>query len=160
MAADQVTMPGFLESIVTMHMTSLEQRNVSTGVGEGLQVLLGEPSHLLATQAMGRFDPGSVPPVRPSRLLKPPLLQALTERSSRKVCVALESDPESARFPFWDHDLQLLLLCRAMCNDCCSEITEMLLASGAHASTEEDRRGNLPLTLLNWKIAALETPSP
>ena len=159
MAADQDIMPGFLAAIVTQTMDSPRQINVSSGVGEVLPVFLGEPSQLLATPAMSRFDLGSVPPARPSRTLKPPLLQALTERSAEKVCMALETDQEAACLPFWDHDLETPLCC-AMRNDCCSEIIEMLLASGAHASTEEDRRGNLPLTLLNWKIAALETPSP
>eukprot|EP00930_Biecheleria_cincta_P032845 TRINITY_DN22760_c0_g2_i3.p1 TRINITY_DN22760_c0_g2~~TRINITY_DN22760_c0_g2_i3.p1 ORF type:complete len:205 (+),score=43.50 TRINITY_DN22760_c0_g2_i3:247-861(+) len=158
MAENQVITPGSLAAIVTRSLASPRQFHFSVGTSGGLPVLLGEASHLFATPATGRFKPGSVPPARSKSLLKPPLLQALAERSTEKVRMALESDPESARFPFWDHDLEQPLCC-AVRNDCCSDIIEMLLTSGADASTA-DRRGNLPLALLICKIADMEAPSP
>lgn len=137
---------------------SPQQHHGPAGVSEDLPVLLGAAPQAFATPARGCFKLGSIPPARASRLLKPPLLRALTTRSMDKVRMALESDPEAASLPFWEHGLELPLCC-AVRNDCCSDIIEILLANGADASTA-DSRGNLPLTLLNSKIAHLETPPP
>jgi hypothetical protein len=137
---------------------SPRQFHGSAGTSGGLRVLPGEASHLFATPAMCCFKPGSVPPARSNSFLKPPLLRALEERSTEKVLMALESDQEAARFPFWDHDLELPLCC-AVQNGCCSNIIEILLASGADVSAT-DRRGNQPLVLLRCKIADLEAPPP
>lgn len=135
----------------------------SAGIREDLPVLLGAAPQVFATPARGCFKVGSVPPAAANSLLKPPLLRALTARSTDKVRtdkvrMALEWDPEAACLPFWDHGLELPLCC-AVRNDCCSDIIEMLLANGADASTA-DSRGDLPLTLLNHKIAHLEAPPP
>eukprot|EP00930_Biecheleria_cincta_P043216 TRINITY_DN2969_c0_g2_i1.p1 TRINITY_DN2969_c0_g2~~TRINITY_DN2969_c0_g2_i1.p1 ORF type:complete len:199 (-),score=39.40 TRINITY_DN2969_c0_g2_i1:164-760(-) len=99
-----------------------------------------------------RFD--SAGPARSKHVSKPPLLQALISRSTDQVRLALELDPEAAQFPFWDHGLETALCC-AVRNKCGSGIFELLLNSGADASVA-DPNGNLPLTLLNAKLAQLE----
>eukprot|EP00930_Biecheleria_cincta_P018098 TRINITY_DN14209_c0_g1_i1.p1 TRINITY_DN14209_c0_g1~~TRINITY_DN14209_c0_g1_i1.p1 ORF type:complete len:235 (+),score=57.02 TRINITY_DN14209_c0_g1_i1:105-809(+) len=130
-----------------------KQHGLADSIGEALPL----SPEILATPARSCFVFGSVPPARASNLAKPPLLQALMSSSTEQVRLALEANPEAAQFPFWDHGMEPPLCC-AVRNDCCSDIIEMLLTSGADVSLG-DRRGNLPLTLLDAKIAHFENLS-
>lgn len=159
MSEEQVFSSASLSSMQTQSLLSPRKRHVSAhAIGGDLSPLRDDAAQkFLATLARGRFKFGSAPPARANGLAKPPLLSALMSGSTDQVRLALEADPEAAQFPFWDHGVEPPLCC-AVRTDCCSDIIEMLLASGADPSSR-DLRGNLPLTLLNAKMAYLENLS-
>lgn len=82
--------------------------------------------------------PGAGPP-------HPLLLQALIRRSPEEVREALESEPDAARFPFWEHGAEPPL-CAAVRLRCPAPIVQLLLEHGADASAA-DLRGQSPLSL-------------
>lgn len=60
----------------------------------------------------------------------PELRQALASNSAKQVREALLHDPDSARFPFWDHEMEPPL-CFAVRHRCSAEIVRLLFQSGA-----------------------------
>lgn len=157
MSEEQVFAADLLSSMGTQSMLSPRKQHGSAhAMGGDLSPRLRDETsqQLLATPATSCFKFGSAPPARANGVEKPPLLRALMSRSTEEVRLALEADHKAAQYPFWDHDMELPLCC-AVRNECCSDIIEMLLASGADPNLD-DIRGNLPLTLLNAKIAHLE----
>jgi len=69
-------------------------------------------------------------PLAPGDLPYPTLLKALTKDNLDLVSNALESDPDSACAPFWDHNAEPPL-CAAIRLGCKLDIVDLLLKSGA-----------------------------
>jgi len=74
--------------------------------------------------------PSSPPPAPKMVTPVPELREALASKSAKQVREALLHDPDSARFPFWDHDMEPPL-CFAVRHRCSAEIVRLLLQSGA-----------------------------
>lgn len=77
----------------------------------------------------------------------PMLLKALQKNHLDLVTNALESDPDSARIPFWDYSAEPPL-CAAIRLRCGVDIVELLLKSGANVKSE-NFAGLNPLDLLS-----------
>lgn len=74
--------------------------------------------------------PSSPPPAPKMVTPVPELREALASNSAKQVREALLHDPDSARFPFWDHEMEPPL-CFAVRHRCSAEIVRLLLQSGA-----------------------------
>jgi len=85
-------------------------------------------------------------PRAPCKAPLPRLLAALQCWDFAGVRRALEEDPESAQYPFWEHALEPPL-CAAVRLGCGPEIIEFLLAHGA-AVNSVDAKGRTPLSIL------------
>lgn len=86
-------------------------------------------------------------PLAPGNVQQVPmLLKALSKNRLNLVKNALESDPQSASFPFWDHDAEPPL-CAAVRLGCGVDIVELLLDSGADVASK-NFAGQNPLDLL------------
>jgi len=85
-------------------------------------------------------------PHAPCKAALPSLLSALQNWDLDGVRQALETDPECAQFPFWEHALEPPL-CAAVRLGCGLEILQVLVAHGA-AVNAVDSRGRAPLDIL------------
>jgi len=85
-------------------------------------------------------------PRAPCKAALPPLLLALQNCDLDGVCRALETDPECAQFPFWEHALEPPL-CAAVRLGCGLEIVQLLVTHGA-AVNAVDAKGRAPLDIL------------
>jgi len=74
--------------------------------------------------------PSSPPPAPKMVTPVPELRKALISNSAQQVREALLDDPDCARFPFWDHDMEPPL-CLAIRSRCSAEIVGLLLQNGA-----------------------------
>jgi len=98
------------------------------------------------------------PPVAPVRSKPPPLLHGIDEPQLRRCGRALLEEPESARTPFWNHDVEPPL-CAAVRLFCSAEIISLLLVHGADVNCE-DFHGLSPLTVLrSSRLEAAQTSS-
>jgi len=93
-----------------------------------------------------RSDGSGTPPPAPSMAAAPPLLIALRINSIEGVLAALRDDPEVAKQPFWDHDVEPPL-CAATRLGCNASILEHLLEHGADVNAV-DVHGNTPWSVL------------
>jgi hypothetical protein len=69
----------------------------------------------------------------------PPLMRGLRKRSIQDVEAALMAEPEIAKFPFWDHEVEPPL-CYAIRHKCSAAIVEMLLKHGADPDCMDSQR--------------------
>jgi len=89
------------------------------------------------------------PPHAPTVTKRPSLLRALLRDSPGEVRRVLESEPEAACEPFWDHEAEPPL-CAAVRLTCCPDIVSLLLMYGASVHGE-DMYVQTPLMLLHSK---------
>ncbi len=87
------------------------------------------------------------PPCAPVHAPPPELLKALNQRCLEAVRLTLESDPEAAQEPFWEHNVEPPL-CSAVRLMCCPEIISLLLEHGASVD-QRDMYNQTPLMLLH-----------
>jgi len=99
------------------------------------------------------------PPLVPKwKMPKPPLLRALEVKSAEQVRAVLHGNPEAAKEPFWDHDVEPPLCCavRLRCN---ASILELLLEHGA-SPEDKDMHGHTPGQILEqpsrntWEVSS------
>jgi hypothetical protein len=90
--------------------------------------------------------PSTPPPAPKSMLPLPPLLKALNMNSVEHVREALLDEPDAARFPFWDHQMEPPL-CFALKHNCTAKIMRWLLQHGADKETK-DLKGMSPADIL------------
>lgn len=74
--------------------------------------------------------PSSPPPAPKMVTPMPKLRSALISNSAQQVLEALLDDPDCARFPFWDHEMEPPLCLAIRCR-CSAEIVGLLLKNGA-----------------------------
>lgn len=94
-------------------------------------------------------------PLAPSEMSYPTLMRALQKNDVDMVSKTLEADPESARLPFWDHNVEPPL-CTAIRLGCKLDIVDLLLKSGADVQAR-DFAGQSPLEVLSattWHTVA------
>lgn len=105
------------------------------------------PEFMLPVKLLPAVTPAAAPcrglPGAPRESARPPLLDALMKHDLEKVHEALIDDPDSAGFPFWDHNVEPPL-CAAVRLGCPKEIVELLLTSGADPNAT-DTQGRVPL---------------
>jgi len=88
----------------------------------------------------------STPPGAPKMQRMPLLMRALQKNSTELVQDAIQAEPDVARFPFWDHEIEPPL-CFAVRRKCKPEIIELLLLHGADRDSK-DRQGRSPADIL------------
>jgi len=102
-------------------------------------------------RATSRRNGGSYsPPPAPRMKANPPLLAALEQDSIQGVLAALHDDPDAAKYPFWDHDVEPPL-CAAVRLDCNSSIIGLLVEHGADVNPM-DVHGHTPWAILDSKV--------
>jgi hypothetical protein len=108
------------------------------------------------------FPDSPRPPPAPHMAPMPPLMKVLCRAAGSQVNStemealrsALESDPESAQFPFFDHDVEPPLCC-AIRLDCSKDVVELLIQYDADVNAE-DCCGQTPLALLCKQYSRVE----
>lgn len=86
-------------------------------------------------------------PLAPAEMLYSPLMRALQKKDLDMVSKALEADPECARLPFWDHNVEPPL-CTAIRLGCTQDIVTLLVKFGADVQAR-DFKGQSPLEVLS-----------
>jgi len=86
------------------------------------------------------------PPRAPQENPLPPLLGALCMNSLERVSEVLETDPEAAAIPFWEHGV-CPPLCSAVRHGCNASIVRLLLEKRADPDMANSR-GQTPLSIL------------
>eukprot|EP00403_Amphidinium_massartii_P029880 CAMPEP_0178391222 /NCGR_PEP_ID=MMETSP0689_2-20121128/11054_1 /TAXON_ID=160604 /ORGANISM="Amphidinium massartii, Strain CS-259" /LENGTH=478 /DNA_ID=CAMNT_0020011763 /DNA_START=80 /DNA_END=1516 /DNA_ORIENTATION=- len=86
------------------------------------------------------------PPPPPQFIPFPPLLKAIRQNCQNSVQLALQEDPEAAKFPFFDHSVEPPL-CAAIRYHCSNQVIQILLDNGADVNLT-DIYGKTPLALL------------
>jgi hypothetical protein len=95
-------------------------------------------------QNSSRFP--TTPPAAPRDESMPMLMRALKANSTTLVQNAIEAEPDVARFPFWDHEVEPPL-CFAVRQNCSADIIDMLLLHGAELDAK-DLQGRSPADIL------------
>jgi len=125
--------------------------DVFTAIEPSAAELASPPS----TPRQERTAPRTCPPAPDMFHPMPTLMDALKRNDLDLVSEALESEPESARLPFWDHNAEPPL-CAAMRLGCSLNIVDLLLKSGADVKAQNFACEN-PLDVLKattWRAVA------
>lgn len=104
--------------------------------------------HTISPPSTPRQDSAShgTCPLAPAEMSYPPLMKALQKNNLDMVVTVLEADIESARFPFWDHNIEPPL-CTAIRLGCSVDIVEHLIKSDADVKAR-DAADRSPLEVL------------
>jgi hypothetical protein len=109
------------------------------------------------TPRAAMVDPWTPPPLLPNRMSpQPALLTALEKNSVDLVREILQSNPDLASEPFWEHGVEAPLCC-AVRLKCDAVITEMLLENGAKLD-DNDRHGRTAAKILQQHRNPLREP--
>lgn len=132
--------PGIVQSVSSCDQSALESSLLHLA---SASPMISPPSTPRQERTADRTCP-LAPAQMPNPM--PALVAALRKNNLDEVSQALEADPESARLPFWDHNVEPPL-CTAIRLGCKLDVVKVLLKFGADVKAK-DSAGQSPLAVL------------